>query len=381
MSETDGAPDAPTEPVSPDAQGAEAAPAQAAPEAPSADEGLPSFRAGTEELSIEARGRFADKEIAGYVPSPESEQLLVRLSLFEGPLDLLLHLLDKHALDVFDIPIRTVVDEYMKAIDHMRDLNLDVAGEFLVMAAQLAHIKSKMLLPREERPVEGVPETDPRAELVRRLLEYQRFKEVAQKLDEMPQMGRDLFARPIAPIRYDGPVGSFAEDIYTQLNLAEVDPFELIRLFDGMLRKQQKTVIHEVLLERISVGARINELVDIIGDGTPRTFAALCDAFGQRTRRSVIVTFLAVLEMTRLRLTRVRQAEDGTIEIHPILDNLRADEDALKATLGAVQEFEGGEEPEPPAPAAEAQADGADDVSPMESETDPPDGGPEEASA
>jgi chromatin segregation and condensation protein Rec8/ScpA/Scc1 (kleisin family) len=145
-------------------------------------------------------------------------------------------------------------------------------------------------------------------------------------------------------VRFDGPIGDFPIDIYTELNLAESDPFDLIRLFDEMLRLQQKIVVHEVLVERISVGARINELVDLVVDGSPRTFAFLCDQFGPRTRKSVIVTFLSVLEMTRLRLVRVHQAEDGSIEIHPILENLRTDEEQLKHALEAAEEFDGTDE-------------------------------------
>jgi segregation and condensation protein A len=311
-------------------------------------EGLPSFRAGPTEFSVEARGKFSDKELSGYVPSPESEQLSVKLTQFEGPLDLLLHLLGNQALHVFDIPIAKIVVTYMRALDDMRELNLDVAGEFLVMAAQLAHIKSKMLLPKEERPKDDEPEGDPRADLARRLLEYQRFKDAASKLDAIPQLGRDVFSRPAQPVRFDGPIGDFPVDIYTQLNLAESDPFDLIRLFDEMLRKQQKIVVHEVLVERISVGARLTELVDLVTDGSARSFAFLCDQFGPRTRRNVIVTFLSVLEMTRLRLVRVCQAEDGSIEIHPILENLRTDEEQLKNTLGDVQEFDGAADDEGP---------------------------------
>ena len=207
MTETEGGPPPPAaEPVA-DAPAVDAIDA----------DGLPAFRAGPQDFSVEARGKFTNKDISGYVPSPESDQLKVKLTQFEGPLDLLLHLLDNHAVNILDIPIKTIVMEYMRVLDDMRDLNLDIAGEFLVMAAQLAHIKSKMLLPKEERPKDDEPEMDPREALARRLLEYQRFKDVAQKLDAMPQMGRDVFARPIVPILFDGPIGALPEDIYTQM--------------------------------------------------------------------------------------------------------------------------------------------------------------------
>ena len=301
------------------------------PAEPPAFDTRPTIKAGTEELYVEARGEFGERDVAGYVPSPESDQLRVAVSHFEGPLDLLLHLIDKHALAIFDIPIKVIVGEYMKVIDEMRDLNLDVVGEFLVMAAQLAHIKSKMLLPKQHRPKEAEPELDPRAELVRRLLEYQRFKDAAFRLDQRPMLGRDVFERPFARVEYDEPVSEPVEDIKTALNLAATDVFDLIRLFDQMLKRQQKLVIHEVILERISVGARINEIIDLLAATSDRpargmSFAELCDAFGPRTKRSVIVTFLSVLEMTRLRLLRIVQDDDGHIKVEPVQENLRADD-------------------------------------------------------
>jgi segregation and condensation protein A len=303
------------------------------------------IKAGTDELYVEARGSFAEGDVKDYVPSPESDALRVNLAEFEGPLDLLLHLIEKHAVQVFDIPIKVIVAEYVKVLDEMRELNLDIAGEFLAMAAQLAHIKSKMLLPREERPKEAEPELDPRAELVRRLLEYQRFKDAAFRIDQMPMLGRDVFARPSIAVAYDDIVEAPVEDVKTALNLAAIDPFDLIRLFDQMLKKQQKLVVHEVLVERISVGARINEVVDRLQqDPRGYSFAELCDAFGPRTKRGVIVTFLSILEMTRLKLVKVVQDEAGAISIVPVVENLKADESELKASI--VDDYDRNPEPE-----------------------------------
>lgn len=318
--------------------------AAAAVPAPVAD-GLATVRAGSDEFSIEARGSFTTRDAHGYLPTPESELLRVHVEeTFEGPLDLLLFLVEKHALDILDIPIRFVVAEYLKVLDTMRDLNLDVVGEFLVMAAQLAHIKSKMLLPQEERPAElPFPELDPRADLVRRLLEYQRFKEAAARLDALPQLGRDLYARPLIPAIYDEHV---PEPVDQSLHVVDVDPFDLIRLFDALLKKQRKTVVHEVLVERISVGARINELVDIFVGQRSRasfSFADLVDLFGPRTKRGVIVSFLSVLEMARLRLVRlVQDPESQLITVSPVHDNLRDDDDdaALNTKLAQIDEFE-----------------------------------------
>lgn len=309
------------------------------------DDGLSVVRAGNDDFSVEARGTFTTKDAEGYLPSPESDLLRVHVEeTFEGPLDLLLFLIEKHALDILDIPIKVIVAEYMKAIDDMRDLNLDVAGEFLVMAAHLAHLKSKMLLPQQERPKESARDVDPRVDLVRRLLEYQRFKDAAARLEALPQLGRDVYARPLAPALYDAPV---EEPVDPGLNLAEVDPIDLIRLFDAMLRRQKKLVIHEVLVERISVGARINELVDVfVGqrDRLSYSFADIVDSFGPRTKRGVIVCFLSVLEMARLRLIRLSQDPDTlTISVLPIHGNLRDDTDdvTLQTQLESVDEFEG----------------------------------------
>ncbi len=314
---------------------------------PSVDDGLPVVRAGNDDYNVEARGSFSSKDAEGYLPSPDSDQLRVRVErTFEGPLDLLLFLIEKHALDILDIPIKVVVAEYMQVIDGMRDLNLDVAGEFLVMAAQLAHIKSRMLLPKEERPKEAEREADPRAELVRRLLEYQRFKDAAARLEALPQLGRDVFGRPLIPAMYDEPV---ADPVDVGLNLAEIDPLDLIRLFDGILRRQQKLVVHEVLVERVSVGARITELVDVFLAERERpsfSFADVVDRFGPRTRRGMIVCFLSVLEMVRLRLVRIRQDPDtATIHLEPVHANLRAEDDDafLQDALGNVDEFDGHE--------------------------------------
>ncbi len=288
---------------------------------------LAAIKAGTEDLYVEARGAFGEGDVKDYMPSPESDHLRVSLSQFEGPLDLLLHLIGNHALQIFDIPIKVIVAEYMKALDDMREPNLDVAGEFLVMAAQLAHIKSKMLLPREERPTEVEPELDPRAELARRLLEYQRFKDAALRINQLPMLGRDVFDHAGA-VAYDGPVDEVVEDVRTALNLAAVDPFDLIRLLDQMLKKQQKLVVHEVLVERISVGARINEMVDLLVErARGASFAELCDSFGPRSKRGIIVTFLSILEMTRLKLVRVAQDAEGNITIEPVMDNLKADDE------------------------------------------------------
>lgn len=286
---------------------------------------LNTLRAGSEEMWVEAKGPFEEKDLSGYVPSPESEQLRVQVSLFEGPLDLLLHLIEKHALDVFDIPISRITEEYLKVLDDMRSLNLDIAGEFLLMASRLAHIKSRMLLPKEERPDDDEDEdgVDPRLELVKRLLEYAIFRDAAQKLAEREWLGRDVFLRPPARPEHDtanpdDPLGTGLEDF---------DVTELIGVLEEVLRRSKKRVVHEVIAERLNVGARINELVDFARMREHFTFHDVVREFGGYERRNVIVTFLAILEMARLKLVKVTQPADGnTIYISPILENLLADD-------------------------------------------------------
>lgn len=287
------------------------------------------FRAGTEDYWVEARGRFnlEDKATTGYHPSPESERLRVDLDLFEGPFDLLLHLIKRDSVDIFDIPVATITERYLSVLDDMRSLDLDIAGEFLVMAATLAHIKSKMLLPKEENADDE--EVDPRAELVRRLLEYQRFQIAAGQLGEMTWLGRDVFRRPEDAISVDPrDMPLLPEDP----ELKQIDVIQLIRLLDKMLKRSRKAVVHEVILERLNVGARINELVDFAREREMFTYLDAADRFGGRRRLNLIVTLLAILEMTRLKLLHITQPSSeegvtGDIYVTPNHDNLAEAED------------------------------------------------------
>lgn len=307
------------------ASDAEGAPESASEAASGRPRALNTVRAGNEDMWVEARGPFEEKDVSGYVPSPESEQLRVELSLFEGPLDLLLHLIEKHALDIFDIPISRITEEYLKILDDMRNLNLDIAGEFLLMASRLAHIKSRMLLPKEERPEDEEEEdgVDPRLELVKRLIEYAIFRDAAQKLAEREWLGRDVFLRPPSRPEHDttnpdDPLGT---------GLEEFEVTELIGVLEEVLRRSKKRVVHEVIAERLNVGARINELVDFARMREHFTLHDAIREFGGFERRNVIVTFLAVLEMARLKLVKVTQPGEGsTIYIAPIMENLLADD-------------------------------------------------------
>ena len=223
----------------------------------------------------------------------------VKLENFEGPLDLLLHLIRKNEVEIHDIPIALITQQYLDAIQLMQELNLDVAGEFLVMAATLIHIKSRMLLPRPETAasVEGEGE-DPRDALVRRLLEHEKFKAAAGLLHEKEQLRSAQWQRP------DEVVAHIAGDEYEPE--LEVDLFSLLTAFQAVVDRAKTRP--KVLLppEQIPVEVRIDQLLTRLSEteaiGFEELFADVNDKSG------LIVTFIALLEMIRLKLVRVFQS-------------------------------------------------------------------------
>jgi len=229
----------------------------------------------------------------------------VALPVFEGPLDLLLSLIQDHKLDIFDIPISFVTDRYLEYMNTAQALNIDLAGEYLLMAATLAHIKSRMLLPREQGAdaPDGELGPDPREELVRRLLEYQKYKDAALRLSALPQLGRDVFVRrakeelPLAP-----------EDA-AYFKSPEISVYRLIELMARVLKERKIEIPHEVFVERLSIGDRISVITDRLRGDDRITFTSLFVDLGDRDRHRVVPTFLAVLEMARLKLVRVHQPE------------------------------------------------------------------------
>ena len=224
----------------------------------------------------------------------------VRLEVFEGPLDLLLHLIKKNELDIFDIPIAEITSDYLNYIKLFRRLNLDFAGEFLVMASTLIHIKSRMLLPSIETVEEEEPE-DPRLELAARLIEYQKFKEAASILKEREAIQRDIYGRlPIVPLDED----------YT----VEASLFDLVDAFQRVVFRVEKEV-REIIQEDIRVEDRIREILNLLENRRFINFETIFS--GQRTKRLLIVTFLALLELVRLRTVFARQARPfGDIRIY-----------------------------------------------------------------
>jgi segregation and condensation protein A len=225
----------------------------------------------------------------------------LQLPHFEGPLDLLLHLCQKHELDILQIPIAFVTEKYLEYLAVMQLMQLDVAAEYLVMAATLAHIKSKMLLPTPPpEPDDEVAEDeiDPREALIRRLLEYQKYKNAAEQLAARGVAGRDVFARGMA----------LEEAVPSGLPpLAEIPLYSLVEAFQRVLDRSKVKLSHDVVADRISLADRITELSDLLGVRKRLAFEEIFD--GLATKFDLVITFLALLEMTRLRMTRLMQSE------------------------------------------------------------------------
>jgi segregation and condensation protein A len=235
----------------------------------------------------------------------------VKLDVFEGPLDLLLHLIRENEVDIYDIPIALIAEQYMATLDLMKTLNLDMAGEFLYMAATLAHIKSKMLLPPSED--EEPEEEDPRAELVAQLLEYQRYKEAAAQLDARPQLYRDLFPRAVDASWSEGEAEGGA--------LVEVSVFELMQAFRRLLDKLPVETVHEITVEKITLQDKVHELLERLAGVDSLSFEDLLSP--ETTRRGLVLSFLALLELARLRIVRVLQATAfGSIWIEKAVSEL-----------------------------------------------------------
>jgi len=226
-----------------------------------------------------------------------------RLDIFEGPLDLLLYLIKKNEIDIYNIPIAVITEQYLEYIEEMRSLNLNLAGEYLVLAATLIHIKSRMLLPVHDDEMED--EEDPREELVRQLLEYKTFKEAALNLNGLTLLGRDSFRR-------DASIDDVDEGSDTLLR--EVGIFELVEAFRKMVVESAAMEFLEIDVEKISLSERINEIIDELNEQKTLTFEDLMGGVHDKMR--LIYTFLAILELVKLRVIKAYQAVSyGTIRI------------------------------------------------------------------
>lgn len=256
----------------------------------------------------------------------------IALPNFEGPLDLLLHLIREHQVDIFDIPIALITEKYLAHLKAMREIDLDIAGEFLVMAATLLHLKSRLLLPRDPSgeldAATAEEQVDPRAELVRRLLEYQKYKDAADQLTQNDLLDRDVFARKVqheaVPLDPE------------EIGVKEISVFKLIEALDRVLKALEPKKQHEVVREHFSISHAIMGMAAKLRGGAPVNFYALFE--GQRTRREVVVTFLALLEMCKQRLVRVTMNENDEIFITSRGEAL--DSMATEVAAGAEHDFE-----------------------------------------
>jgi segregation and condensation protein A len=266
-------------------------------------------------------------EVPGTSEMPESDASQValpdtwrvHLPIFEGPLDLLLHLIKINKVEITDIPVATICDQFHAYLGIMKELNLDVAGEYIYEAALLIHLKSKMLLPRPAK-AEGEPEEDPRQELVERLLEYRRMKEVAQSFAEVDRLRMGIWTRKPQPLP------SLPEDEEQQVDLGEVSLFDLLSALKTALVRYDRE--HpppiQLTLEAYSVRGQFDRLLGQLDAGRP--FDLIADLKGRSCRAEAIAAFLAVLELARLNLVRVHQTESGDILLYRTTRELGADE-------------------------------------------------------
>lgn len=241
-------------------------------------------------LAIVAGAAYNDAPQDLYIPP---DALEVFLEAFEGPLDLLLYLIKKQNIDILDIPIAEITRQYMEYVDLMKDLHLELAAEYLVMAAVLAEIKSRMLLPRQ---VEEEEEVDPRAELIRRLQEYERFKKAAEEMDELPRVGRDVFlAEPV-----------FVDRVAVRKQ-PEVDLREMLGALKDVMKRAEMFTHHHIQKEALSVRERMSSVMSVLRSDSFTSFTTLFDV--REGRAGVVVTFLAVLELIKASLIELVQAE------------------------------------------------------------------------
>ncbi len=251
-------------------------------------------------------------------------QLTVTLPKFEGPLDLLLYLIRKEEMDIFDIKIHEITHQYLEYIKKMRELDLEVAGEFISMASTLIHIKSRMLLPQYNEHGEIVENVDPRKELVQRLLEYQKFQDAAKSLNERPMVGRDIWLRGTREV-----IKPQEDEILLEDNAL----FALIASYRKALRSFQKK-IHRVAKKAQSIAQRIMELKDRLIPGQRITLRELLAATEDHTRQ-ILITFLSLLELGKMGYVTLYQAETyGDIYVDP-------KKDIASDVISRVEEFDG----------------------------------------
>ncbi|MCP4996395.1 MAG: segregation/condensation protein A [Gammaproteobacteria bacterium] len=239
-----------------------------------------------------------------YIPP---DALEVFLDAFEGPLDLLLYLIKRQNLDILDIPIAEITKQYMEYVDLMKELRLELAAEYLVMAAMLAEIKSRMLLPRQDEL--GEEEGDPRAELIRRLQEYERYKQAAEDIESLPRIGRDIFQPEVAvPHRSD------------ERAPPDVDMKELLLALRDVLHRADMFTNHQIQMETLSVREKMSFVLESVNADTFTEFTQLFKI--EEGRLGVVVTFLAILELIKGSLLEIIQTDAfGVIHVTAIANS------------------------------------------------------------
>jgi segregation and condensation protein A len=248
-------------------------------------------------------------------PTGSGHSYEIKLDIFEGPLDLLLFLVRKNEIDIYNIPIATITDQYLQYLEVMKSLNLDIAGEYLVMASTLILMKSRMLLP----PDEEEPPAEAPIDLSKMLLEYQEIKNQALTLSERPLLGRDVFKREAVPDESEGQ----EEESFVELGI-----FDLIEAFRKVISGMRKEDIMAIDLERLSLTDRINEIMERLQAEKNLTFEDLLE--NAKSRRRIIYTLLAILELMKLKAIRAFQVDPfGTIRIFLAVDEKAADSEAL----------------------------------------------------
>ena len=258
-----------------------------------------------QEAQVDSKAKPARELPRDYIPINESQHELYQVQIgdFDGPLDLLLFLIRRHEIDIFDIPIAFICDRYVEELSRMEDLNIDIAAEYMVLAAELIHIKSKLLLPKPADIAED-DEDDPRAELVRRLLEYQKYQKGASQLKDLYQLGRDIFDRE-------------PEDLPPregEIPLKEVGVYALVSAFQKVVDRQKPEFRHHVALEHVSVQERIDDMIVRLVKTPKLSFKGILEHYMGKTQ--IIVTFLAMLEMCKFQLLRFYQLEDENAELY-----------------------------------------------------------------
>ena len=250
----------------------------------------------------------------------------IKLPVFEGPLDLLLFLIRKNEIDIYDIPIVTVTHQYIETLKSMQQLDLEIAGDFFVMAATLMEIKSRMLLPKGQSAIDPNAEDDdamdPRWELVHQLLQYKKFKEAARELDDLATFQRDMLARYVSALTVTE----------SDRPLRSGDRIELWNAFNQVLRRlAEKLVVGEIKDEQITVADQMEWLLKRVQ--TEKTFSFASLFTGKITLRMLVATFLAVLELTRLRKLRVHQDEAFTDIICTAVEEIALETPIITGTV------------------------------------------------